>query len=122
MHGFAVFGGFLPFLGQKPLFKELLARAQARYAALDILMRLISRGGYSIVKDTVFSLSRGEFQKNARHPVNAIYFSKYGRYVESGVEFDITSVGDEFYLVILEGKKEDIAYAFHTKMYEYKHI
>ena len=85
-------------------------------------LRLISHGGYSIVKDTVFSLSRGEFQKNARHPVNAIYFSKHGRYVESGVEFDITSVGDEFYLVILEGKKAEIAYAFHTKMYEYKHI
>ena len=85
-------------------------------------LRLISRGGYSIVKDTVFSLSRGEFQKNAKHPVNAIYFSKYGRYVESGVEFNITSVGDEFYLVILEGKKAEIAYAFHAKMFEYKHI
>ena len=85
-------------------------------------LRLISRGGYSIVKDTVFSLSRGEFQKNAKHPVNAIYFSKYGRYVEAGVEFNITSVGDEFYLVILEGKKSEIAYAFHAKMFEYKHI
>lgn len=83
-------------------------------------LRLITRGGYSIVKDTVSGLSRGEFQKDSKKPVNAIYFSKHGRYVESGVEFDISSVGDEYYLVILHGKKDEIALAFHTKMYEYR--
>lgn len=34
--------------------------------------------------------------------------------------FDLTSVGDTFYLVVLHDKREQIAFAYHSVLYEYK--
>lgn len=36
--------------------------------------------------------------------------------------FDIASVGDEFYLVVLHNKKKELVFAFHTMMYECNEI
>ena len=87
-----------------------------------ITLRLIKNGGFSVEKDTVSQLSRGEIPRKyseGRHTVDVIYFTKYGRYVSNGATFELSSVGDEFYLVILRAKKEKLVLAFNTKIYEY---
>ena len=95
---------------------------------LDITaLRLVERGGFSIVKDTVSRLSKGEIPKKyseGRHTVDVIYFTKYGRCTSSSLKtpFDLSSVGDEFYLVVLHNKKQEIALAFHSMMYECKDV
>jgi hypothetical protein len=52
--------------------------------------------------------------------VDVIYFTKYGRYVATGMNFDLASVGDVFYLVILHAKEEKLVFAYNSMMYEYK--
>lgn len=88
-----------------------------------ITLRLIKRGGFSVVEDTVCRLSKGEIPQKyseGRASVDVIYFTKYGRYVASGMNFNLASVGDVFYLVILHTKKEKLVFAYHSIMYEYK--
>ena len=81
------------------------------------MFRLVGRGGFSIVKDTVKGMSRGEVI--SRHSTaDVLYFTKYGRFIPSQTTFDLSAVGDEFYLVVLGNKKKDICYAYHTKIYE----
>ena len=110
----------------------LLAICSAPFAFLiyrlikDIkMLRLVSMDGFSIVKDTVYRISKGETPKNyseGRHSVDVIYFSKYGRYISGGAQFQLSSVGDEFYLAVLHNKEKDIAFAFHSMMYECKEL
>lgn len=88
--------------------------------------RTIEQNDFSIVKDTVSCISRDEIPKNyseGRHTVNVIYFAKYGRCVASKVKtpFDVSSAGDEFYLVILH-KKDEIIFAYNSAMYECKEL
>ena len=54
--------------------------------------------------------------------VDAIYFSKYGRYVASSTTFGLASVGDEFYLVILHAKGKTISLAYNSLMYDCKEV
>lgn len=82
-----------------------------------ILSRRASAGRFYIVKDTVSRLSRGEPAGKYR-TVDALYFTKYGRFVPTQTVFNLTSLGDEFYLVIIPTKKPKICFAFHTMMYE----
>ena len=86
--------------------------------------RMIGQNGFSIVKDTVSRVSRGEIPKSyseGRHTVNAIYFAKYGRCVAPKVRtpVDLSTAGDEFYLVILH-KNEKIIFVYNSSMYECK--
>ncbi len=83
--------------------------------ALRMLDR-VKRGEFSIVKDTVSRLSPGE--PVGRSTVDAVYFSTYGRFVPGKTAYDLTSVGDEYYLVVMDIKKEPIRMAFHTIVYE----
>ncbi len=83
-----------------------------------IKLRLVEHNKFSIVKDTVSRLSKGE--PAGRHTVDAIYFALHGRYVPSKTVFDVSSIGDEFYLVILHTKKNELCFAFPTVMYEYE--
>ena len=88
-----------------------------------ITLRLIKQGGFSVSEDTVCYLSKGEIPQKyseGRASVDVIYFTKYGRYVASGMNFDLASVGDMFYLVILHTKKEKAVFAYNSVMYEYK--
>ena len=85
-----------------------------------ISLRLYMNGGFSIVKDTVHHKAKGEHQRYIRGGVDVIYFSNYGRFIASGLNFTISSIGDEFFLVIIDNKKKSIAMAFNAKMYEYK--
>lgn len=90
-----------------------------------IKMCLVKQGAFSIVKDTVSRISKGEVPKNyseGRHTVDAVYFTKYGRCTSLQTPFDLSSVGDEFYLVILHGKKDQIVFAYHSMMYECKDL
>lgn len=84
-------------------------------------LRLVKQGAFSIVRDTVSRISRGEVPKNyseGRRTVDVVYFTKYGRYTSLRTPFDLSSAGDEFYLVILHGKKDQIVFAYHSMMYE----
>ena len=86
-------------------------------------LRLVKQGTFSIVRDTVSRISRGEVPKNyseGRRTVDVVYFTKYGRYTSLRTPFDLSSAGDEFYLVILHGKKDQIVFAYHSMMYECK--
>ena len=88
--------------------------------------RTIKQNGFSIVKDTVSRISRGEISKSyseGRHTVNVIYFVKYGRCVAPKVRtpFDLSAVGDEFYLVILH-KNREIIFAYNSIVYDCKEL
>ena len=86
-------------------------------------LRLIASGGFSIVKDTVYSKTKGETPRKrseGRYSVDVIYFETHGRRVASGLNFDMASVGDEFYLVVMHNKQKNIAMLFHSLMYDYK--
>ena len=90
-----------------------------------IKMRLVKRGAFSIVRDTVCCISKGETPKKYsedRRTVNAVYFTEHGRCTSLQTAFDLISVGDEFYLVILHAKKDQIAFAYHSMMYECKNF
>ena len=90
-----------------------------------INLRLIIQDHFSIVKDTVHRMAKGEIPRNAsegRHLVDAIYFEKHGRYTTRGSIFEISSIGDEFYLVILHSKQKKIVLAFPSIMYDCKEI
>lgn len=89
------------------------------------VIRLVGKNGFSIVKDTVCGLSKGEMPKRyaeGRGSVDVIYFLNFGRYVASPSTFGLCSVGDEFYLVILHTKNKKIISAFHSMIYDYKDI
>ena len=88
--------------------------------------RTVDQNGFSIVKDTVSRISRDEIPKKyseGRRTVNVIYFVKYGRCVAPKVRtpFDLSGVGDEFYLVILH-KNEEIVFAYNSSMYDCKDL
>ena len=88
--------------------------------------RTVEQEGFSIVKDTVSRISRDEIPKSyseGRRTVNVIYFAKYGRCVAPKVRtpFDLSGVGDEFYLVILN-KNKKIIFAYNLAMYECKEL
>ena len=91
-----------------------------------IFLRTVEQDGFSIVKDTVSRISRDEISKSyseGRYTVNVIYFAKYGRCVAPKVRtpFDLSGVGDEFYLVILN-KNKKIIFAYNLAMYECKEL
>ena len=82
----------------------------------------IEQNGFSIVKDTVSRISLDEVPKSydeGRHTVNVIYFAKHGRCVAPKVRtpFDLSSSGDEFYLVVLH-KNDEIVFAYNSLMYD----
>lgn len=100
----------------------LIAPAYWTYQLIVALRMLdrVKRGEFSIVKDTVSRLSPGE--PMGRSTVDAVYYSVYGRFVPGKTAYDLTSVGDEYYLVVMDTKKEPIQMAFHTIMYECEEI
>lgn len=79
--------------------------------------RLAEEGRFSILTDTVSRLSRQE--PVGRSYADVIYFATYGRYIATGVTFDMASEGDTFYLVILHAKKDELCFAFPSMTYEY---
>lgn len=82
---------------------------------------LIKHDGFSIVKDTVCRLSRGEII--TKHTTaDAIYFTDHGRYIPSQAAFDLTSPEDEYYLAVLHTKPKEAVLAFHSLMYECREL
>ena len=79
--------------------------------------RLVEKGKFFIIKDSVSRISRDEPQGRYR-TVNVLYFVRFGRYIPPKTTFNLSSVGDEFYLVILSTRKPEICFAYHTMMYE----
>lgn len=94
------------------------------YRVIQNLMfsKIIDQNGFSIVKDTVSSISLDEVSKSyseGRYTVDVIYFAKYGRCVAPKVRtpFDLSASGDKFYLVVLH-KKGEIIFAYNSTMYD----
>ena len=88
-----------------------------------IKIRLVKQGAFSIVRDTVCRIARGEMPKKypeSRHTVNAVYFTRHGRCTSLKAPLDLTSLGDECYLVILHSKRDQIVFAYHSMIYDCK--
>jgi len=86
-----------------------------------IVLQSAKQGTFSIALDRVERLSRGELPRKyseGRHTVDVIYFEKYGRCIASKLTFDLTSVGDAFYVVVLHRKKKKPLFIYHSLMYE----
>ena len=91
-----------------------------------MFLGMLGQNGFSIAKDTVSRISRNEVSNSyseGRRTVNVIYFAKYGRCVAPKVKtpFDLSGVGDEFYLVISH-KKDEIIFAYNSVMYDCKEL
>lgn len=87
------------------------------YVIRDIRnLRLVARGGFLIVTDTVCALAKGE-PIGRNQVADAIWFTRYGKWFPSDTTFGLTSVGDEFYLVVLQNKKKELKMVFHSLMY-----
>jgi hypothetical protein len=88
-------------------------------AVLDgLAVGKVSRGDFAIVKDTVSRLE--EYERvyfRLRNYESAVYFGKYGRWRMHGTVFDLATVGAEFYLVVLPGRKAEIAFAYPAEGY-----
>ena len=96
-------GGILILLAPAVCFTVLLIGSAVR-------LRRVAKGEFAIVVDDVCEISRGEPQ--GRSTVDALYFTRYGRYVSGGVYFELTELRDEYYLVVLKGKKTaELAYS-----------
>ena len=72
-----------------------------------------------MIKETVSAKVRDE-RISRKHHADVLYFGYYGRYIPSRTVFQLSSVDDKFYLVILDGRKKTIELAYPCKMYEYK--
>ena len=83
-----------------------------------ITLRLIKNNGFSIKKDVAERFSKDEIPRKyseGRRVCDVIYFKEHGRFVATGITFNISFEGDEFYLVVLRGKKDRIVFAYNTK-------
>ena len=85
-------------------------------------MRLLKRGKFSIVRDTVYRLAQENPRNHSegRSLVHVIYFTTHGRCTCSEMDFVLACAGDEFYLMVLHGKKDEVVNLFSAKRYEYK--
>ena len=89
----------------------------AAWKLISVIMcaRRARVGELLIVTDTVSRLSKGEHVKNGRGFTDVIYFTEHGRVETGGVNYDFSSVGDNFYLVLLDGS---VRLIYHSKIYE----
>lgn len=103
---FTLFSVFIPHI--------LLISVIAYYVGI---YKRVQRGEISVVVDKVVRF--GEEFRRYRRFANVIYFRDYGKYVQEE-SLSLTSHGDEFYVVILNGKRKRIYAAYNMKIYEYK--
>ena len=81
--------------------------------------RVLKKMDYSVVIDEVSKLSPDEL--SGKHTTDYIYFAEHGKYAGSTSQFALSSVGDTFYLLIVELKNnKNILVAYPTSLYEYK--
>ena len=92
-----------------------------RFIKNVIAFQMVKNDGFSIVKDTVCRLSRGE-PDGKDHTADVIYFTNHGRFISGRSVFDLTSLSDEFYLVVLNDKKREIKFAYHSIMNDCKEL
>lgn len=81
--------------------------------------RQIENGDFTVITETVSGKVSGERVSRRRYE-DVLYFGHYGRYTPSRTVFQLSSVGDEFYLVFLGAHQRVISLAYPCKMYEYK--
>ncbi len=78
----------------------------------------IKRGAFSLVTDRV-SVKTEELVSNgrSRRLEQVLYFVHYGRYLPSETVYQLTDVGDTFYLAVIDSRKPEITLAYHADMY-----
>lgn len=88
------------------------------YQLLNALFQLnmIEKYNFSIIKDTVTKLEK---VYKHRREMEVAHFKNYGTFALSSTQYALTSVDDEYYLVILNANKK-ILNAYHTSTTEFK--
>ena len=82
------------------------------------IKREVEQGAFSVLIDIASYLSEGEVVGRNR-TADVIHFAKFGRYIPSKTVFDMTSEGDEFYIVVINRKKKVPVLVFSRLLYEY---
>jgi hypothetical protein len=87
-----------------------------------ILLGKLRRGEWLVAHDTVAAIARGEAPRalEGRSPKDALYFTRYGRWVVGSTTLGLCSVGDAFIVALSEGKRPHILSAFPAARYEYR--
>ena len=91
----------------------------------------INKGRFYAVEDTLAGKAEHErirfpnlnFLAGRRFEENAFYFSGVGRYALSPADisaFDYSSVGDTFYVIVYDGKKQKPQLAYNMKIYKWE--
>ena len=97
--------------------------AMMGYATATSLIQLrFARKGYLVIlTDTVKRLSPGE-PRGRYSTADVLYFEKTGKYIPSRTAFQITSVGDTYYVVFLSNGKRrtPVRLGYPTKLYDCK--
>ena len=82
------------------------------------IKREVEQGAFSVLIDIASYLSEGEAVGRNR-TADVIHLAKFGRYIPSRTIFDLTSAGDEFYIVVINRKKKVPVLVFSRLLYEY---
>jgi len=90
------------------------------YQLINALFQLnmVNQYKFSIEKDTVTKLER---VYRHRREQEVAHFKNYGKFVISSTQYSLTSVNDEYYLVILNANKT-VLNAYHAARNEFKEV
>ena len=84
------------------------------------MLKKIKKHGFQIITDKVVRLEEKYVKENKRYRVkHLLYFNKYGDKEVDSDRFKMTSLGEEFYLVIFPWEKHSIYSCYPTKLYKY---
>lgn len=82
------------------------------------IKREVEQGAFSVLIDIASYLSEGE-AVGRNQTADVIHLAEFGRYIPSRTIFDLTSAGDEFYIVVINRKKKVPVLVFSRLLYEY---
>ena len=108
--GICCFLGFSVFL--LPIFFNLISLLKSINEA-----HLLKKGDWFVDIDEVRYKTE---EIEHRHTIDVLYFYRYERVVSGGIEFQLASQDDAFYLVIYKKKKPSVVLHYSLKMYEYQ--
>jgi len=131
-------GEMFPFMELALAIMSFLIAALAAVFSMYMLISVVAdskyirEGRFTIVEDELVNMVREEpyrsFYSRRTQYQDVFYFWKTGRYVVTGIDgssFEYSSVGDTFYVVVMEphhrSKKQNRPRrAYNSKIYEYK--
>ena len=81
--------------------------------------KLLDQGAWGVECDYVTQKTDGEMRYRYR-VVKVLYFSKHRKHEVDSTIFECTDLGDEFYIVVLHGRKRIEKSIYPCKLYEWK--